>query len=128
MSKGIVEPNKQIVSPQGQAMSSRPVMSDQQAIERILGGYIQFLQMNGIPTPSKAELRMLMYEKLVSDYMKIITQQETKELEMLKSNLPRLKRAAELVDAEDRKAAEEANAAKEGPKLEVVEGDKSDGK
>jgi hypothetical protein len=122
MSKEIIAPNKQIVSPQGQAVSSRPAMSDQQAIEVVLGNYIKFLQHNGIPTPSKAELRMLLYEKCYTDFIKVMREQEQEQLAQLKDNLPRLQRAAAIVDEEDRKAKEEAE--KNKPKLEVVEGGK----
>lgn len=121
MSKKIIQPNKQIVSPAGQAMSSRPAMSDQQAIELILGGYIEFLRINGIPVPSKEGLLRLLYEKCYADYLKAVRDQEEKQWMELRKNLPRLRRAAALIDDEDRKAKEEIEKSTQNKELTDTE-------
>lgn len=98
MSDKIITPKKQIVSPGGQTMSSRPVMTDQQAIDRHLGGYFDFLRMIGVPTPSKAEARNLLYSELYVKYMQEIQRQQRAELEKLQQNLGVTKQAVQLLD------------------------------
>jgi hypothetical protein len=98
MSDNIVTPNKQIVSPGGRATSSRPVMTDQQAIDRHLGGYFEFLRMIGVPTPSKAEARNLLYSELYVKYMQELQRQQRAEMEKLQQNLGVTKQAVQLLD------------------------------
>lgn len=80
----------------------RPPQTDTQVINQKLGPYLHFLQMNGIPTPAKAELRILLYTIIYSEFKGLQNQALEQQWEKLRSNMPKLQKAVERIDAEEK--------------------------
>lgn len=99
---------------QGQGLY-RPPMSDQQVIDQKFGGFKHFLQLNGIPTPTTAELRILLYSQLYVDFKQAVREHQERERDKI-LNDPRLPEALRLLEEKEKaEAAEKAKKAEENP-------------
>jgi len=104
-------------TPQSGGAIQRVAITDEQAIQRSLGNFLNFLRMNGIPTPSKAEARMLLYSQLYVDWKMQIQNQQQKLMENIQKDLPRVQQGLQMLD-EKEKAAEAAKKAQEETKVD----------
>jgi hypothetical protein len=83
MSDNIVEMNN----------SGRKQHTDEEAINAHFSQYKGWLQANGIPTPTKAEFRMMLYSSLYVEFQKQVKNFQDSMLENLREQLPQVQQA-----------------------------------
>lgn len=76
----------------------RPMLSDTDAIQMQFGPFLNHLRENGIPTPSKAELRQLLYSALYVTWDKSMKDYQEQYLDSLKNKLPQVHQALKEYD------------------------------
>ena len=80
-------------SRQQQQPQERPKITDAQAIEMQFGGFRRWLNDNGLPTPSTAEFRMMLYSSLYVEFQNQIRKNQDQFLEQLRMQIPQVQQA-----------------------------------
>ena len=80
----------------------RPKLTDEQIIEMQFGGYLRWLQDNGLPTPFKNELRMMFYSSLYVEFQNQVRKNQDQFLEQLRTRIPQVQQA--LQEQQERRA------------------------